>query len=101
VPPISTQVPLKSELRLPASGHHREQGPYLGTWKSKASQVEYDRLIGEWLQAGRPALPAAPVAVITGIEICAAFWKFAQGHYMKNGRSRVLQGPTRTRPKTD
>ena len=22
---------------------------YLGPWKSKASRVEYDRLIGEWL----------------------------------------------------
>lgn len=27
---------------------------YLGPWKSKASRAEYDRLIGEWLAAGRP-----------------------------------------------
>ncbi len=30
---------------------------YLGPWKSKASEVEYDRLVGEWLAAGR-RLPA-------------------------------------------
>ena len=27
---------------------------YLGPWKSKASRIEYDRLVGEWLTAGRP-----------------------------------------------
>ncbi|MGD0899975.1 MAG: hypothetical protein ABR915_19245 [Thermoguttaceae bacterium] len=26
---------------------------YLGPWNSKASKVEYDRIISEWLAAGR------------------------------------------------
>ena len=26
---------------------------YLGPWKSKASRIEYDRLIGEWLANDR------------------------------------------------
>jgi hypothetical protein len=26
---------------------------YLGLWKSKASRIEYDRLIAEWLAGGR------------------------------------------------
>ena len=26
---------------------------YLGLWKSKASRIEYDRLIAEWLACGR------------------------------------------------
>ena len=30
---------------------------YLGPWKSKASHIEYDRLIGEWLANNRQ-LPA-------------------------------------------
>ena len=31
---------------------------YLGTWKTTASKAEYNRLIGEWLAAGR-CLPAS------------------------------------------
>ena len=53
----------------PKYRHHRASGQavvtiagkdhYLGPWKSKASKVEYDRLIGEWLAAGRPSPPSA------------------------------------------
>ncbi len=32
---------------------------YLGPWKSKASHLEYDRLIGEWIAAGRPVAGAS------------------------------------------
>ena len=38
---------------------------YLGPWKSKASRIEYDRLIGEWLAAGRPATGLAPTSELT------------------------------------
>ena len=56
---------------------------YLGPWKSKASLVEYDRLIGEWLAAGR-CLPS--VAGDTTInELCAAYVRFAAVYYRKNG----------------
>jgi integrase len=81
----------------PKYRHHRASGQavvtitgkdhYLGPWKSKASQVEYDRLVGEWMAAGRPALPSASPAVVTVAEVVAAFWRFAQKHYMKNGRA--------------
>ena len=53
----------------PKYRHHRASGQavvtiagkdhYLGPWKSKASTVEYDRLIGEWLAAGRPTAQLA------------------------------------------
>src|SRR5690606_36591736 len=47
---------------------------YCGRWGTKASRVEYDRLIGEWIQSGRPSR-AVPVGETTITEMCAAFWK--------------------------
>jgi integrase len=41
---------------------------YLGPYGSKASRLEYDRLIAEWLAAGR------------------RHWRYAQSYYQKNGR---------------
>jgi hypothetical protein len=55
----------------------------LGPWKSKGSKVEYDRLIGEWLTAGRPATLASSPAEITVTEVIAAFWRHAKQHYRK------------------
>ena len=47
----------------PKYRHHKPSGQavvtlagvdhYLGPWRSKASELEYDRLIGEWLADGR------------------------------------------------
>ena len=34
---------------------------YLGPYGTKASKIEYDRLIGEWLAAGRPRCGATVV----------------------------------------
>lgn len=59
---------------------------YLGPWKSRGSIVEYDRLIGEWLAAGRPSMPSAPQAEITITEVIAKFWVYAKEHYRKHGR---------------
>jgi hypothetical protein len=39
------------------------RGYYLGPYKSKASLVEYDRLITEWLAAGRPSPKSAPCLI--------------------------------------
>lgn len=54
--------------RLPKYGKHKASGQavvkldgrdvYLGLWNFRAGQLEYDRVIGEWLANGR-ALPAA------------------------------------------
>ena len=57
---------------------------YLGTHGSKASKAEYDRLIGEWLTNGRTRLDVE-LGQITISELCSAYWKFAQGYYVKNG----------------
>jgi len=61
---------------------------YLGPHGSKASKLEYDRRIGEWLAAGR-SLPNAKNAAgkytLTVIEVLARFMKHARTYYRKNG----------------
>lgn len=59
---------------------------YLGPSGSKASKVEYDRLIGEWLAAGRQlAATSADVTDLTITEMLARYWRFAKQHYRKDG----------------
>ena len=58
----------KVSARVPTYRHHKPTGQavvtlngediYLGKWNSKTSRAEYDRLIGEWLAAGRHAHPS-------------------------------------------
>ncbi len=50
---------------------------YLGPWRSKSSFVEYDRLIGEWLENGR-RLPHARESDLTVTELAAAYWRHAK-----------------------
>jgi integrase len=58
---------------------------YLGPWKSRASRIEYDRLIGEWTQNGR-SLPKEPGTDLTVSELIAAYWQYVQAYYVKDGR---------------
>lgn len=58
---------------------------YLGPHGTKASRIEYDRLIGEWLAAGRPSQATADATDVTVSEVCAAFWKHAKQYYTKDG----------------
>ena len=59
---------------------------YLGPYGTKASRIEYDRLITEWLAGGRH-LPAQEVTDdLTVVELCAAFMRHAKTYYVKDGR---------------
>jgi integrase len=60
------------------------QDIYLGKWNSKQSRAEYDRVIGEWLAAGRRL--SAVSSDLTIAELCLAYWQFAKGYYVKNGK---------------
>jgi integrase len=64
------------------NGHRR----YLGKWDSPKSKERYAAFVAEL--AVRPtALPLTTLAsAITVVELCAAYWDFAQGYYVKNGR---------------
>ena len=59
---------------------------YLGPHGTKASKIEYDRWIAEWLAGGRNAAANAPeVDALTVAEIAARYWQFARGYYLKDG----------------
>lgn len=84
----------KLQHATPKYRHHRASGQavvtlngvdhYLGPWNSKVSKAQYDRVVGEWLAAGRrtPLLHAEA----TVVELCAAYCRFAQGYYRKDGQ---------------
>lgn len=58
---------------------------YLGPHNTKASRVEYDRLIAEWLAAGRGPLYAS-AATLSVAELCLRYLTYAEARYVKNGR---------------
>jgi hypothetical protein len=89
-----------SDNRLPKYRKHRASGQavvtlngrdfYLGPHGTKTSKIEYDRLLGEWLASGRNPLCASSDE-LTVVELCARYFKFAKGHYQKDGNcTKVL-----------
>ena len=68
------------------------RGFYLGPYGTKPSKLEYDRLICEWLAAGRPASFGAPANELCLVEIISRYLKFVRAHYQKGGRpSRYIE----------
>lgn len=65
---------------------------YLGPHGTKASKLEYDRLIGEWLANGRHLPIRSDNSPITIVQLCAEYWRFCKAYYVKNGK------PSRVRP---
>lgn len=82
---------------IPAYQRHRASGQavvtlnghdyYLGPHGTKASRLEYDRLIGEWLANGRRFQRATVDDGLTMVELIAAYLRFATGYYRKDGKS--------------
>ncbi len=71
---------------------------YLGPWQSPESHEKYATLIAEW-RRNNGTLPATPTAApgddhapLTVGELILAYFQFAQGHYVKNGRPTSEQG---------
>lgn len=58
---------------------------YLGPHGTAASRREYDRLIGEWLAAGR-CLPK-PQTDLTIAELAVRYLRFAKGYYRNHGEA--------------
>jgi len=84
--------------RVPSYRRHKPSGQavvtlggrdfYLGKWNTKASRAEYDRIVREWLAAGRSLQPDAAGGALTVDEVVLRFWRFAKRYYRKDG------GPT-------
>jgi len=85
-------MPRSSAVATPKYRHHRATGRavvtlngrdhYLGPHGSKASRVEYDRLIAESLARGRRSLVDGHDTTV--VELVAAYVKFAKGYYDGN-----------------
>ena len=62
------------------------QDHYLGPHGTKASHALYDRLVAEYLSAGRQVIEPAKATTITVVEVLAAFWKHCKVYYVKDGK---------------
>ena len=81
---------------LPKYRYHRASGQavvtldggdyYLGPHGTKASRLEYDRLVAEWLANGRRMPVTDAEGKITVMEVQAAYKRLADGYYVKNGK---------------
>src|SRR4051812_35039693 len=60
---------------------------YLGLWQSKASRLEYDRHITEWLSSGRSTSYGVPEHVTSIAELVVAYVEFADRYYGDGQRS--------------
>lgn len=84
-------MPRQSKSFVPKYRKHRASGQavvtingadhYLGPHGTKASRLEYDRLISEWLASGRSPAYGAPEHDLTVVELVAAYRKFARSYY--------------------
>lgn len=82
--------------RVPRYRKHRRSGQavvtinghdvYLGPHGSRASRLEYDRAISEWLVAGRSSFGIINDSELTIVELIARWDAHARQHYRKNGR---------------
>jgi len=61
----------------------RGRDHYLGPHGTKASKVEYDRLIAEFLANGRQALHVTPHE-LSIVELAARYVEYAKSYYRKN-----------------
>ncbi|MBI3467949.1 MAG: tyrosine-type recombinase/integrase [Planctomycetes bacterium] len=60
---------------------------YLGPYGTKASKIEYDRLVGEWQANGRQLLGSnGPTTDLSVNELLVGYWRFAQSYYHKDGK---------------
>ncbi|MFH0983842.1 MAG: site-specific integrase [Planctomycetota bacterium] len=57
---------------------------YLGRWLSPESEVEYDRVLAEWLAHGRR--PPDTPSDLTVNEVLAAYLPHVESYYMKDGK---------------
>ena len=62
---------------------------YLGPHGTKASKLQYDRLVCEWLANGRRLTEEHPERPLAVVELIKAYWSHCQHYYVKNGRQTV------------
>src|SRR4051812_5569265 len=68
---------------------------YLGVYDTPASRGKYDKLITEWLAAGRPKR-LSKAHDFSVAEICDQYWQFAKQYYRLNGKVTGELHPLKT-----
>lgn len=63
----------------------------LGPHGSKASELEYDRKIQEWLANGRTIPEKEADTSVSVVEVLAAYHRYAKGYYIKDGKPTTEQ----------
>lgn len=71
---------------------------YLGRHASKASRLEYDRLVTEWLASGRSASYGVPARQLSVAEMLVAYLDFARRYYGNGPRTELSQMVRTVRP---
>ncbi len=92
----------KSSTAVPKYRKHRSSGQavvtingrdhYLGPHGTKASKLEYDRLVNQWLVTGRDSnfgLPAHETGSITVAELIKRFRKHCEKRYRRDDGSQT------------
>ena len=59
---------------------------YLGPHGTKASHLEYDQVIAEWIANGRTLPGSSAQAGLSVNQLAVRYMKFANGYYRKNGK---------------
>jgi integrase len=90
-----------SDRKVPSLRHHKARGLavvtlggkdfYCGKFGSRASRREYDRVVGEWLAAGRPQIGGGAHR-LTMAELLVHYMEYAKGYYLPP--SREIEGIT-------
>jgi len=86
------------KTNIPGYRHHKASGQafieldgrrfYLGKYGSKASKVEYERRLGEYLSNNRKLPPTRTNGSEISIqELMISFLEWAEGYYVKNGKT--------------
>ena len=88
-------MPRTAGAAIPAYRKHRASGQaiatiagrghYLGPHGTKASRLEYDRLVGEWIAAGRPANGLSGGDDLTIAELIRRYKRYAESYYANGG----------------
>jgi integrase len=103
MPRLSNSVPKYRKHRASGQAIVTLSGTdhYLGPHITRASRVEYDRLIGEWLASGRSPSFGTASAQLTVVELLAAYVQHARKYYGPAARGEFANMKRAIKPLKD
>jgi hypothetical protein len=98
---------MSRERRIPSHRRHKQSGQavttlpdglggrrdvLLGRYNSKASRLEYARVLEEWEANGHSPPATAASTDLSVNELVELYWQFVEGYYLKDGKPTSEQG---------